>query len=177
MLAEVTDNGPNQGAWYVDSVSMDVRMSAALNPLWLETAPEDLPAICAPGNVASRWTYNHLPACGDGGSGWGAQFMDWAEDHEEMHFQKVVDYVGENEKAHLPRFVESEVRTNFAQLAGELQSQGEERADCIQQQAATHEGFPGAPVDVWWWIAGDWVPAYAVDGPWWEIVYVDAGCY
>jgi len=177
VLAEVTGNGPNRGAWYVASVSMDVRMSAALNPLWLNLAPEDLPASCALGNLTNRWYYNQLPSCGGGGPGWAGQFVDWAEGHEEMHFQKVVDYVGGSQEAHLPRFFETRVKMDSAQLGGDLQSMGAQRADCIQQQAATHEGFPGAPVDVWWWIADDWVPAYAVDGPWWEIDYVDAWCY
>ncbi len=179
MLAEVTDNGPNQGAWYVESVSMDVRMSAALNPLWLETAPEDLLAICAPDHVASRWTYNHLPACGDGGSGWGDQFVDWAEDHEEMHFASVVQYVGLHPTLDLPRYFESHVRMDSAVLDAVLAAAGEERAECIQEVAATHANFPGAPVDVWWWVesSNQWQPRYAADGPWWNENLVDGECY
>jgi hypothetical protein len=180
-LSQVSGNGPNQGAWYVSSVSMDVRMSAALNPLWLNTAPDDLPASCVAGDT-NRWAYNHIVGCGDGGPGWGGQFLDWAQGHEEAHFQSVVQHVGTQVgtqlRFNLPSYFENEVRMEFGELRDFLEEQGPFRAGCIQQVAATHVDFPGPPVDIWRWskLGSEWHVLKAADGPWWDELRVDMEC-
>jgi hypothetical protein len=167
----VPGNGPNNGLWWVTSVSVDLQMASALNPDYLQGGVERQTNQCSPFSQINLWDFNHLTSCGGGGSGWGAQFLDWAWDHELMHAQNINNFVQNYPHLNVPTAFEELVRNQQIQLSGRASDIIDHSDECARARGAIHNDDPEHPLpsfDIWFWgpVQGAFYRWQPSDGPW-----------
>ena len=173
------DSGPNEGAWYITNVEADVQMASALNPDWLSNGTP-YPSDCVPGGSVSIWDYNHLPNCGDGGSGWGGLFLNWAEEHEDIHANNVEPFINQASHHDLPSSLEAVVRFAEIQVQTHIAYMVEDTGNCVTRAGATHAGHfshPAPTFDIWSWVhTSETWSVRPADDAWWDPYPIPSAC-
>ncbi len=148
--AQVPAGGPNALAWYVASVTADIRMASALNP---EMLPGGIlrPQSCGAFPEINAWDFNHFSCGGGGGSGWGGAYLNWAWDHEARHAAQAAPYIAAVSRMDLPREAEPLASMSSQGLRTAIQDLGDEARVCVHAAVLEHNSHPGSTFSIWRW--------------------------
>jgi hypothetical protein len=176
---QVQDGGPNDGAWWIQVVTVDVRMASGKNPDYLSGGTPHPAEGCIP-NLLSFWEFNHVACGGDGGSQWGAAWLDWVDDHEDLHMDQPEQFINQAPgMRQVPAVLEALAFRSASELQDEVQKVVTESGYCTTSAAATHEFHPKPTFSVWFWQSGpaewqEWDPS---DPPWYPDYPIPSVCF
>jgi hypothetical protein len=172
LASEIDDGGPNDGAWYVQSVTADVALASAIRPDLLENG-QKRPQGCPPADSLNFIDFNES-SCAENDPGWGEDWLDWAWDHEDLHAIKAFDFVGENSEFDIPHELEPLVRTTKQKLQEEVEAIVGPSKRCVHMAAALHSDSLVSPphqpptFDLWIWNGQNYAERQASEGAWWD---------
>jgi len=145
--------GPNLGAWYVESVAIDVRMASAFNPDYFSDGVER-PQGCGQVQSLNFFFFNHTN-CGTGDPGWGNTWDGFVKAHEQRHADQADSTVVRWPHLNVPRMFEGLVRNSASKLNDVIHDLVFKAGRCVTAGVSEHEAVSGPhPLPgfrIWFW--------------------------